>query len=203
MGTRGTYGIRKNKEDKLTYNHFDSYPSGLGEKIVEFIKKYSVEELNTLFDRLIIVNEDDKVSKYIDTKEKYKEIIPFLERNKDFFSYTSDKANFNIKMDMYSFLRHFQGDLEKYIENPEVNFLTSSEGFIKDSLMCEWGYIINLDTNALEVWKGFQSTPSPKNRYGTKKDGEYYPCKMIEEISFEDIRNIEFSLEKVIPSSSY
>lgn len=31
MSTRGIYGFRKNGEDKLTYNHYDSYFSYLGE----------------------------------------------------------------------------------------------------------------------------------------------------------------------------
>lgn len=33
MGTRGLFGLRKNNKDKTMYNHFDSYPSCLGEEI--------------------------------------------------------------------------------------------------------------------------------------------------------------------------
>jgi len=33
MGTRGAYGFRKNGIDKVTYNHFDSYPEQLGESL--------------------------------------------------------------------------------------------------------------------------------------------------------------------------
>jgi len=55
--------------------------------------------------------------------------------------------------------------------------------FIKNSLFCEYAYIINLDTKKMEFWKGFQHKPNPNNRYGTKprngyKD-DYYPCKMV------------------------
>lgn len=39
MSTRGIYGWRKNNENKITYNHSDSYPTWLGEKIVEFCSK--------------------------------------------------------------------------------------------------------------------------------------------------------------------
>ena len=38
MGTRGLYGFRKNGVDKVTYNHWDSYPDGLGKQILRFIK---------------------------------------------------------------------------------------------------------------------------------------------------------------------
>ena len=37
MSTRGIYGFRKNGEDKLTYNHYDSYFSYLGENIINFV----------------------------------------------------------------------------------------------------------------------------------------------------------------------
>ena len=37
MGTRGLWGFRKDGKDKLTYNHFDSYPDCLGHTIVEFL----------------------------------------------------------------------------------------------------------------------------------------------------------------------
>lgn len=38
MGTRGIYGFRKNKKDKTSYNHYDSYPSCLGEQMFDYIK---------------------------------------------------------------------------------------------------------------------------------------------------------------------
>lgn len=57
--------------------------------------------------------------------------------------------------------------------------------FIKDSLFCEYAYIINLDDEVLEFWKGFQKTPQKGNRYGTESykpyegcSHEYYPCKL-------------------------
>lgn len=37
---------------------------------------------------------------------------------------------------------------------------------IMDSLYCEWAYIVNLDTNELEVYKGFQDTLHHDGRYG-------------------------------------
>ena len=45
MGTRGIYGFRLNNTDKLTYNHYDSYPSSLGEDIYQFIKVAIVLEV--------------------------------------------------------------------------------------------------------------------------------------------------------------
>lgn len=58
MGTRGLYGFRKNGVDKTTYNHFDSYPDGLGADVVNFIKKHSIDELKKFYDRIQMVQND-------------------------------------------------------------------------------------------------------------------------------------------------
>lgn len=58
IGTKGCYGFHRGGVDKLTYNHFDSYPEGLGADIVEFVRQTSVEEMNQIFDRIQMVNED-------------------------------------------------------------------------------------------------------------------------------------------------
>jgi hypothetical protein len=74
-------------------------------------------------------------------------------------------------------LRIFQGDLNAYKEG--LSYMIDNSDFIKDSVFCEWAYIINLDTNELEVYKGFQDTPS-NSRYGNKKsEGGFYPCKLV------------------------
>ena len=112
--TRGLYGIRKNGVDKLLYSNHDSYPDGLGEAVVKFCRRHSIEELNFIFD--------------------------------------------------------------------QSNESTDND-FIKDSLFCEHAYIINLDENVLEYWRGFQTTVDKGNRYGEgfqlTYDGSsrYYPCK--------------------------
>ena len=49
MSTRGIYGFRKNGEDKLTYNHYDSYFSYLGENIINFVKETPIHEVNKIY----------------------------------------------------------------------------------------------------------------------------------------------------------
>ena len=38
MGTRGAIGWSKGGVTKVTYNHFDSYPDGLGLDVVKYLK---------------------------------------------------------------------------------------------------------------------------------------------------------------------
>lgn len=184
MGTRGIYGLRKNKKDKTSYNHYDSYPSCLGEQMFEYIKRHSIEEMNELYDRLILVDENKKISELTEEERNGLEIL---------FSY--DDKDELIDEDMYSLLRNFQGDLEKYDRNSTVNIMCDSKNFIKDSLFCEYGYIINLDTNTLEVFKGFQKKPQNTNRYGCENYRGYYPCKIIKKIKIDDIHNSDKALE--------
>jgi len=76
----------------------------------------------------------------------------------------------------------------------ESPYMTDSKDFIKNSLFCEYGYIINLDTDKLECWLGYQREPDMSNRYGIKPfdalgTGIYYPCRNVMEVKLEDIQN--------------
>ena len=59
MGTRGLWGIRKNNVDKAAYNHFDSYPEGLGNEIVTWLKNTNKRELKTLFNVIDFESDSD------------------------------------------------------------------------------------------------------------------------------------------------
>lgn len=52
MSTRGYVGIRKNEVDKGGYNHYDSYPTGLGKCVLTFIQEKDMETLNNLYDEI-------------------------------------------------------------------------------------------------------------------------------------------------------
>ena len=162
MSTRGCYGFRKNGIDKLTYNHCDSYPDCLGKTMMEFCKKTSIKEMNEIFDRIILVSERSKP-----TKKQIEECKQY---------YNGSVGDCTIE-DWYCLLRETQGDPNVYKDG--LRYMIDNHDFIKDSLFCEYAYIINLDTNSLEFWVGFQKEPDVTNRYGIEKEDGYYPCKMV------------------------
>ena len=178
MGTRGLYGFRKNGEDKLTYNHFDSYPDWLGSKVVEFCKETSIEEMNKIFDNIILVDENAKP-----TRTQIVECI----------KYYDDSVSKQSVEDWYCLLRNTQGDLNVYKDG--LQYMIDNQEFIKDSLFCEYAYIINLDTNCLEFYLGFQKKPCISNRYGTDDDNGYYPCKMVAYYPIEPKNINSYSVE--------
>ena len=171
MGTRGAYGFHKGGRDKITYNHFDSYPTGLGADVVEFIQNHTDEDMNEIFDRIVMVRSNG---------------VPSAEQIKECFRFYRPSVSMNTPEDWYSLLRATRGDLEIYAKG--LRYMIDNATFLKDSLFCEWGYVINLDKGVLEVYRGFQKAPS-KNRYYNPfgKDG-YYNCALIREVSFETLR---------------
>lgn len=175
MSTRGAWGFRKDNIDKIAYNHCDSYPIGLGETIKQFICNHSIEELEKIADRIILVD-----GKTIPTEEQINECKKFADLS------VSNRT----EKEWYCLLRNAQGNPEAYVK--DVRYMVDNSEFIKDSLFCEYAYIINLDTKKLEVYVGFQKHPQ-KNRYfkePTKKD-DYANCKLVKEVPLSEVKEFD------------
>jgi hypothetical protein len=174
MGTRGCYGLRKDGVDKLTYNHHDSYPSWLGQNMVDFVQSTTIEEMKVIFDKILLVRERVDVPSDSELVE---------------WKLTGAYGGSG-QFDWYSFLREYQGDLS-YYKKDDAKYMIDNNSFIKESLFCEWAYIINLDEGVLEVYKGFQTSPH-ENRYtdyvhDSAIGDKYYPCKLIETYPLSNI----------------
>lgn len=54
MGTRGLLGhiIRSKNIRKASYNHFDSYPSGLGAQLAKFINGLNDEQIEKMIEMI-------------------------------------------------------------------------------------------------------------------------------------------------------
>ena len=180
MGTRGLYGFRKNGVDKTTYNHFDSYPDCLGWAIAQFCAENPEPEMDKMFDMIEMVSESGKPTKA--------EIMFCVENDLCDTGVSSGRVE-----DWYCLLRNIQGDLKRLgaiIRKHGKAYMIDNSGFIKDSLWCEYAYIINLDTHKLEFYKGFQKVPDRGNRYGMgrSRDG-FYPCVLVAEIPLCEIKD--------------
>lgn len=154
MSTRGYLGLKKNGELKGMYNHFDSYPSGLGVYIIDTLNeidsKDRVKILNETYDFIQLVDEDSKP-----TKKQ-------IELCKD-----SGVANFIVSSksedDWYCLLRETQGNLKLYIDKV-IPYMLNGNEFINDTLFCEWYYIINLDTKKFECYENDWEANKPVKR---------------------------------------
>ena len=92
-----------------------------------------------------------------------------------------------------------QGKLEPYLSG-RLSFMATANEFIDDSLFCEWGYIANLDSKQLEVYRGLQhSKPVDNSRYGSDLTRQgYYPCKQIASYSLNQLPTREAFLEDTL-----
>jgi len=69
-------------------------------------------------------------------------------------------------------------------KNPE--FAPSALSFAADSLFCEWCYVLDLDANKIEIYKGFNQEPLSEDErfFFLQKHGvKYYPVKFL--VSFD------------------
>lgn len=131
MSTSCLYGFCKNGEYKVTYNHFDSYPEGFGQKVVAFIRENSLEELNELCDTIKIVD-----------RKKYPteaELQTALAKN----IYCIDRENVLI----WSDIEAANGGYLKYYLS--YNFMCDYTDWLHSR---EWLYIIDLDENKFIVY---------------------------------------------------
>lgn len=181
MGTRGCYGLYKNGVTKTTYNHFDSYIGGLGKDILDFVENTSIPIMNKIFDKIELVREDD---------------IPTIEQIENCQDFTDLEVSNKSIMDFYCLLRKAQGDLNAY--KTDLKYMIDSKEFLGNSLFCEYAYIINLDKNVLEFYKGFNKVPQ-NNRYSKYADEkeEYKECKLLAEYPLTEIYEGKITLDNM------
>ena len=79
----------------------------------------------------------------------------------------------------YSLGDFWRGEKKEILIYDDVSFLYNS-------LLCDWAYIINLDTNELEIYEGVNKE-KPKGRFGEvpKNVNGYYAVSLIRIIPFD------------------
>lgn len=200
MGTSACWGVRVDGQDKLSYCHYEGYPSGLGvdlalgvhlaEQIVA--QRGEPDGLEAWKDQarsLRLVNQDDQPSEADKLHMQHHGCVDLQvgERSLD---------------DWYCLTRHLQGQLQRTLE---VGVMLDEHEFINDGLCCEWAYVVNLDKGVLEVYMGLQSEPHEKGRYASPEPvktgfgGGYYPAALVGEwdlatVEVQDLLDLEEQL---------
>lgn len=169
MGTRGSLGFIVKDKEYLGYNHFDSYPDGLGRDVLNFITEINKEDGWQQFKEnasKVVQLEGNRVTD-TNIQEKYKK-------------YSNLNVSDRTLEDPYCLFREIQNTWMNEIYKGELEHFYFKNNFIKDSLFCEYAYIINLDTMKLEFYDGFQKDIQKFNRFGeTPNQDGYYPCRLV------------------------
>lgn len=194
MSTRGVVGFRHKQKDLLAYNHSDSYPAYLGDKIVRDLhdllqKGYEpgnirfasrkenaankgLKSLIQQVEALTVVTEETPRPDEKEQRRLRKYSNPGVGSPDEYW---------------YRALRETQGDIKAILKS---RYLLDSASTILDSLYCEWGYIVNLDDETLEIYKGGQTKPPRHGRYAKHPPSEgYYPCALVQVFDWTEIMN--------------
>ncbi len=170
MGTRGAYGFRLDGKDKVTYNHFDSYPSYLGVNLVgELSERFAhgwAQPRTDPFDMYVAALTATVASIVLVQEDGIPELADVLryERYADEAASGQDR-----RKEWYVLLRSCQGHLTPYLSGA-VQHMIDSHAFLADSLFCEWAYVVNLDERTFEVYEGFNKDPNGDGRYASRSD---------------------------------
>ncbi len=168
MSTNGALGTKLNGVYKIAYNHMDSYPDGLGAEVVNFAsKKKNIKNLKKRIPFVKMVSNND---------------TPTKEDIKKYSNYANLSVSDQSKKDWYCLLRNTQGvETFEEIAAGNVEVMIDSFEFLRESLFCEFAYIINLDEEKLEFYEGFnkksqEDNPLPFDQKPDKENG-YYPVR--------------------------
>jgi len=175
MSTRGTIGFVINGEEKLGYNHMDSYPSGMGVEVLAFLREVPLEKMKEKASALQVVDDDVPA-----TREQILALRETTSWNVNQYSMagpqpedvspTSPDGLPDTNVGWYNLLRATQGDLKAILE---AGYMEDGHLFPLDSLFCEWAYVIDLDAEVLEVYEGFQKRRPKHGRWaGRPTDAE-------------------------------
>lgn len=179
MSTRGLWGIRgitgreDGKEEIGIFHRHDSYPTYLGGKLIGSLIVYDLDSFREFANGVKIVKESD-----FDCFGSLKEAVM--------------NSVYLAQQDLFkSFTALYMGKQGNLVVFDEFDF-------IYDSLWCEWAYMINLETQCLEIYRGFNTDPNEAGSYASKKaedSSKYYGCRLLYEIPIERIKLIKSEKE--------
>ncbi len=188
MGTRNLTVVVSNQEVKIAqYGQWDGYPEGQGITILSFLQELCrIEELKGILPKIRFQNEDD-----------IKEQNDFLKSIGSESGWLNKEQAEKLKERYPLQHRDVGGEiLEKILEFdylPEI-VLVNAYSFASDSLWCEWAYVIDLDKETFEVYEGLnQSGITPEDRFYSlyKEENEFYPVKIIQSFSLDELPDDE------------
>ena len=183
MGTRHLTCVFKDGKFKVAqYGQWDGYPSVAGETIFNFIRKnYDPERFAKAVDNCRVATEKGIDDLWVDCGAE-----PGADSVSPGVSYKFTRKYPELSRDTGA-------DILWLIQERGGVYLKLEPEFGAESLFCEWAYVLDLDANRLEVYKGFNTS---KTAHGCGKfarfkgsDEKYKPVKLVRSYNISDIMN--------------
>lgn len=178
MGTRGFVGFVADGTEKIAYNHFDSYPDGLGLDILFWLRNALTTHGDVLVRQIKALRVIARDSEPTDAD--IKQLKAF---------YNPNVGGRGERPTWYQLLRGTQGDPAAMVR---AGVIEDASDFPGDSLFAEYGYVIDVDARTFEAYRGFQREPHDKGRFAARPprnplDREYYPVALVASWSLDDL----------------
>ena len=191
MGTRNLTLVLLNGEYKVAqYGQWDGYPSGQGMTVLTFLRNMEIDKMRTALDHV-----------KFPTDEEAKELAAKVDKdgNIDGVDWLTIYPQFsrNVCANILSLV---------YDNKEEILLLKNSLDFAADSLFCEWAYLVNLDNETLEVYKGFNKSPLTEfDRFlflEDKAEDDYHPIKIVKSYPLSALPNDEDFVSELLGKDS-
>jgi len=175
MGTRHLVAVQLDGEYKIAqYGQWDGYPEGQGVRVLKFLKETNPDAFIAQLRRLRWATDEQIEDAWVAAGAVRES------------SFTSLEVAEQIKNTHPELSRDTGAailDVVLRAAVPENLLMRDNIGFAQDSLFCEWAYVIDFDTNVLEVYIGFQKAPDFDGRFAGPMtsgiDNNYGPVKKL------------------------
>jgi len=132
MGTRNlTIVISENKTKVAQYGQWNGYPEGQGKTILMFLKKCDLNTFRERLNHLSFLSQREVTNRWNECEIK------------------GNNSNYP------ELIRNTGAKILELIYDGKVTQLWNRSNFLRDSLWCEWVYVIDLDTQRFEVYSNF------------------------------------------------
>lgn len=173
MGTRNLICVLKDNEFKVAkYCQWDGYPEGQGDAIREWlIDSYQPDDFAKGLENCYDITDDALHALWIEAGVDPDDKSGMVSMD---ISNKFNKEHPQLGRDMGAGVL----DLIQHSTGPVA--LQNEIDFAQESLFCEWVYVLNLDTDELEVYTGFNKEPVTKGRFAgpVNADG-YAPVRLV------------------------
>jgi len=179
MGTRNLICVVSGGKYHIAqYCNHDGYPKGQGLYILNFLKTPMVNNLRHNLEKCVYItqSEYEEKMKEVGGNPKIGFTIPALEKFHNLYPSLGCSTGAKI----LDIVAQATADVK----------LTNDYDFSRDSLFCEWAYVIDFDTETFEVYKGYNEDPldeSERFYYPEACDDGFYPVKLHATFSLDNL----------------
>ncbi|MDA0634358.1 hypothetical protein ACQEUU_33965 [Nonomuraea sp. CA-218870] len=175
MASRGFVGFVTDHTEKIAYNHFDSGPDGIGLLVLAWLRT-AAKTPDLLRERvaaLRVVRSDTR---------------PTVEDIERLGEYADDLSSCGVTS-WVELLWKTQGGPEAMLR---AGVIEDASCYPVESSDCEWGYLVDLDTQVFEVYRGRQAAPHNRGRFATRPHPhDHYPAALVTGWRFDQLPSDE------------